>query len=541
MDGAIILAGDASRIARANVHLVPNPNVPTSETGTRHRTAERVARSIDVPVISVSEDMAIIAVYVGDEKHPLEAIPRLLVRANQALQTLERYKHRLDEGHRARCRRWRSRTSSPCATWSTCCSAPRWCAASPTRSRADIVELGVDGRLVKPPARGADGRRRGRPPPGHARLLPRGVRLAPRRGAGRPVDHGHRGAARPQGGGRRAATCRATPVDLDANVSPAATGCWPGSPACPSRSSSASSTGSAPSRRSCGPPSTTSTTSPAWARPGPGPSRRACPAWPSPASSTATPEPAAALRRHAHHPAVRHARRDRPPPGATRPAPGGRPRHRGPAAAVRRPRRPPGRRERLGGVRLRAVAGPRRPAPTLEAGCAAAARSTTSGCWRDAGRRRRRHGVEPVGGRRVLHGRDVRPQGRRHRAVRPGGPRSTAWSGCPRCGRARPRASRSTRWPAAGRPGARDRRHGRPVAAARRPRRPRGGAASRSCATRAPTTASSTTQPPGPPPRRRRRRLAPAIAHLGPAGHCDRPRRTAPARRGRGARAARGR
>jgi len=97
MDGAIILARDASRIARANVHLVPNPNVPTSETGTRHRTAERVARSIEVPVISVSEDMAIIACYVGDQKHPLEPIPRLLDRANQALQTLERYKNRLDE------------------------------------------------------------------------------------------------------------------------------------------------------------------------------------------------------------------------------------------------------------------------------------------------------------------------------------------------------------------------------------------------------------------------------------------------------------
>src|SRR5688572_15804223 len=97
MDGAIILAADASRIARANVHLVPNPNVPTSETGTRHRTAERVARSIDVPVISVSEDMAIIAVYMGDEKHPLEPTPRLLNRANTALQTLERYKNRLDE------------------------------------------------------------------------------------------------------------------------------------------------------------------------------------------------------------------------------------------------------------------------------------------------------------------------------------------------------------------------------------------------------------------------------------------------------------
>jgi diadenylate cyclase len=97
MDGAIILATDCSRIARANVHLVPNPNTPTSETGTRHRTAERVARSINVPVISVSEDMAIINVYVDDVKHPLEPIPRLLNRANTALQTIERYKNRLDE------------------------------------------------------------------------------------------------------------------------------------------------------------------------------------------------------------------------------------------------------------------------------------------------------------------------------------------------------------------------------------------------------------------------------------------------------------
>ena len=96
MDGAIILASDASRIARANVHLVPNPSVPTSETGTRHRTAERVARSIPVPVISVSEAMSSIAVFTGEVKHPVEATPRLLNRANQALQTLERYKNRLD-------------------------------------------------------------------------------------------------------------------------------------------------------------------------------------------------------------------------------------------------------------------------------------------------------------------------------------------------------------------------------------------------------------------------------------------------------------
>jgi diadenylate cyclase len=97
MDGAVILAGDASRIARANVHLVPNPNVPTSETGTRHRTAERVARSLDVPVIAVSEDMGVITVYVRAVKHVLQEVARLVNRANQALQTLERYKTRLDE------------------------------------------------------------------------------------------------------------------------------------------------------------------------------------------------------------------------------------------------------------------------------------------------------------------------------------------------------------------------------------------------------------------------------------------------------------
>jgi diadenylate cyclase len=96
MDGAIILSRDAARIARANVHLVPNPNVPTSETGTRHRTAERVARSIDVPVLSVSERMAVTTVYVGERKEALEPIPRLIDRANQALRTLERYRSRLD-------------------------------------------------------------------------------------------------------------------------------------------------------------------------------------------------------------------------------------------------------------------------------------------------------------------------------------------------------------------------------------------------------------------------------------------------------------
>lgn len=97
MDGAIILAADASRIARANVHLMPKATIPTSETGTRHRTAERVARSIDVPVIAVSEAMATISVYRNDRKHTSQTAGWLVDRSTQALSTLQRFRSRYDD------------------------------------------------------------------------------------------------------------------------------------------------------------------------------------------------------------------------------------------------------------------------------------------------------------------------------------------------------------------------------------------------------------------------------------------------------------
>ncbi len=96
MDGAIILASDGTRVARANVHLVPDPDIPTTETGTRHRTAERVARQISVPVITISEEMSVVSVHYQGAKQSLEPIPRVLARADQALQILGRYKSRLD-------------------------------------------------------------------------------------------------------------------------------------------------------------------------------------------------------------------------------------------------------------------------------------------------------------------------------------------------------------------------------------------------------------------------------------------------------------
>jgi diadenylate cyclase len=97
MDGAIILDRDASRILHAAVHLMPDPSIYSDETGTRHRTADRVARQTGFPVISVSQSMQIIAVYVGETRYVLEDSGAILSRANQALQTLERYKMRLDE------------------------------------------------------------------------------------------------------------------------------------------------------------------------------------------------------------------------------------------------------------------------------------------------------------------------------------------------------------------------------------------------------------------------------------------------------------
>jgi diadenylate cyclase len=97
MDGAIVVDRDVTRIVRAATQLVPDPSIETSESGTRHRTAERVAKQTGLPVISVSQSMRMIALYVGGQRRAIEDSAAILSRANQALATLERYKLRLDE------------------------------------------------------------------------------------------------------------------------------------------------------------------------------------------------------------------------------------------------------------------------------------------------------------------------------------------------------------------------------------------------------------------------------------------------------------
>src|SRR2546423_1501445 len=97
MDGAVVLSTDGLRIVRAATHLMPDPAIPTEESGTRHRTAQRVAQQTGFPVISVSQSMRIVSLYIGDGRYVLESTSELLSRANQAIATLERYKSRLDE------------------------------------------------------------------------------------------------------------------------------------------------------------------------------------------------------------------------------------------------------------------------------------------------------------------------------------------------------------------------------------------------------------------------------------------------------------
>jgi diadenylate cyclase len=98
MDGAIILGSGIEKIVYANVQLMPDPAIPSSETGTRHRTAERVAKQTDALVVSISQQRETVTIFVGDLRYQLGEISDVLARTNQALGTLETYRTRLDQG-----------------------------------------------------------------------------------------------------------------------------------------------------------------------------------------------------------------------------------------------------------------------------------------------------------------------------------------------------------------------------------------------------------------------------------------------------------
>jgi diadenylate cyclase len=97
MDGAIVLSSNATKIAHANIQLTPDPTIYTAETGTRHRTAERVSKQTDAIVVAISERREVVSLYVDGVKYILTDIPVVLAKANQALATLDKYRSRLDQ------------------------------------------------------------------------------------------------------------------------------------------------------------------------------------------------------------------------------------------------------------------------------------------------------------------------------------------------------------------------------------------------------------------------------------------------------------
>ena len=97
MDGAIVVDPNVTKLAYANVQLMPDPTIPSNETGTRHRTAERVAKQTGALVISISQQRSTISVYRGPARYQLDPVADLLAKTNQALATLETYRQRLEQ------------------------------------------------------------------------------------------------------------------------------------------------------------------------------------------------------------------------------------------------------------------------------------------------------------------------------------------------------------------------------------------------------------------------------------------------------------
>jgi diadenylate cyclase len=97
MDGAIIVNPTLTKLAYANVQLMPDPTIASDETGTRHRTAERVAKQTGALVVSISQQRETVSVFLGHLRYQLDPIASVLAKSNQALATLETYRSRLEQ------------------------------------------------------------------------------------------------------------------------------------------------------------------------------------------------------------------------------------------------------------------------------------------------------------------------------------------------------------------------------------------------------------------------------------------------------------
>jgi diadenylate cyclase len=148
MDGAIVLNEQATKIVCANVQLMPDPTILSSETGTRHRTAERVSKQTDALVVAISERRDVVSLYLGGMKYILQDIPAVLAKANQGLATLDKYRARLDS---VSTRLTRLEFEGSAVLYEVLSVLQR--AELVTRMAVEveryIVELGTEGRLIE--------------------------------------------------------------------------------------------------------------------------------------------------------------------------------------------------------------------------------------------------------------------------------------------------------------------------------------------------------------------------------------------------------
>jgi diadenylate cyclase len=148
MDGAIVLPPSADRILWANVQLMPDPTILSMETGTRHRTAERVSKQTKALVIAISQRRDVVSLYIEGIKYILEDIPSVLSKANQGLATLEKYRARLDQAS-ARLTALEFAGSVVLHDVLSVLQRTELVTRMATEVERYIIELGTEGRLIE--------------------------------------------------------------------------------------------------------------------------------------------------------------------------------------------------------------------------------------------------------------------------------------------------------------------------------------------------------------------------------------------------------
>ena len=97
MDGAVVISQDFKRILYANTLMTPDSSIHSTETGTRHKAAERTAKQAHTFVIAVSERKKKTTLYYSQSRYHLKSTDELMRNLSSTLQVLEKQREMLNE------------------------------------------------------------------------------------------------------------------------------------------------------------------------------------------------------------------------------------------------------------------------------------------------------------------------------------------------------------------------------------------------------------------------------------------------------------